>query len=159
MPERKSAPNPAKKSVKNSASPDSSAVFTKEERAAMRERAQEMKAAANKADGESAVRAKLAAMAPADRALGERIHEIVKANAPDLSPRLWYGMPAYANGDGAVVCFFQDAQKFKTRYATLGFSDKARLDDGGMWPTSYALNELTPDDEAAIAALLKKAMA
>jgi uncharacterized protein YdhG (YjbR/CyaY superfamily) len=158
MPETKSAPKPAKKSVKNSGSPDSSAIFTKEERAAMRERAQEMKAAANKADGESAVRAKLAAMAPADRALGERIHEIVKANAPHLSPRLWYGMPAYAHKDGSVVCFFQDAQKFKTRYATLGFSDKARLDDGGMWPTSYALKELTAVEESAIAALIKKAV-
>jgi uncharacterized protein YdhG (YjbR/CyaY superfamily) len=158
MPKRKSAPESPEKSVKNSASVNASAVFTKEERAAMRERAQEMKAAANKADGESAVRAKLDAMAPADRALGGRIHQIIKANAPSLSPRLWYGMPAYADKGGSVVCFFQDGQKFKTRYATLGFSDKARLDDGGMWPTSYALKELTPVEEAAIAALVKKAV-
>ena len=158
MPEKKSASKSAKKSVKNSRSPATPAAFTREERAAMRERAQEMKAAADKAEGETALRERLAAMAPADRALGERIHEIVKANAPGLSPRIWYGMPAYADKDGSMVCFFQDGQKFKTRYATLGFSDKARLDDGGMWPTSYALKELTPLDEAAIAALVKKAV-
>ena len=154
MPEKRSAPRPPKDSARNS---ESSAVFTKEERAAMRERAQEMKAAATKAEGESAVRAKLAAMASADRAIGERIHAIVKANAPTLSPRLWYGMPAYADSDGSTVCFFQDAQKFKTRYATLGFSDKALLDEGGIWPTSYALKELTSVEEAAIAALIRKA--
>src|ERR671919_91803 len=109
--------------------------FTKEERAAMKERAQEVKAAARKADGESAVLTKIAEMPKPDRAMAERLHAIVKASAPDLSPRTWYGMPAYAK-DGKVVCFFQCAQKFKTRYATLGFSDTANLDDGAMWPTS-----------------------
>jgi uncharacterized protein YdhG (YjbR/CyaY superfamily) len=133
--------------------------FTDEERAAMRERAQELKAAAraDKTDGESAVLAKIAAMHPSDRAMGERLHAIIKASAPVLSPKTWYGMPAYAK-DGQVVCFFQNAQKFKTRYATLGFSDKANLDEGHMWPTAYALAELTNDDEAKIAALVKKAV-
>ena len=127
----------------------------------MREHVREQKSAARggaaKADGESEVLAKLAAMSPSDRALGERLHAIVKANAPSLSPKLWYGMPAYANQDGQVVCFFQDAQKFKSRYATLGFSDKAHLDEGPMWPTSFALKELTPAEEARIAALVKRA--
>ena len=136
--------------------------FTDEEMAAMRERAQEIKAtrrgpAANKADGESAVLEKIAAMPPADRALGERLHAIITASAPSLSPKTWYGMPAYAKDD-QVVCFFQNSQKFKTRYATLGFSDKAKLDDGHMWPTAFALTELTPDVEAKIAALVKKAV-
>src|SRR5262249_58684154 len=103
------------------------------------------------------VLAKLASMSAADRAMGERLHALIKASAPDLSPRLWYGMPAYAK-DGKVVCFFQDARKFKTRYATLGFSDKANLDDGQMWPTSYALMKLTPADEARIAEIVKKAL-
>ena len=110
-----------------------------------------------KVDGESAVLAKLAAMPAPDRAMGERLHAIIKASAPGLSPKLWYGMPAYAK-DGKVVCFFQDAQKFKTRYATLGFSDKATLDEGHMWPTGFALKELTAADEARIAALVKKAV-
>jgi hypothetical protein len=137
--------------------------FTDEERAAMKERAQELKAAArrgpraDKADGESAVLAKIAEMPEADRAMGERLHAIITASAPALSPRLWYGMPAYAK-DGNVVCFFQSAQKFKTRYATLGFSDKANLDDGAMWPTAFALKELTAADEARIGALVKKAV-
>ena len=137
--------------------------FTDEERAAMKERAKELKAAArrgpraDKADGESAVLAKIAEMPEPDRAMGERLHAIIKASAPALSPRLWYGMPAYAK-DGNVVCFFQSAQKFKTRYATLGFSDKANLDDGAMWPTAFALTELTAADEARIAALVKKAV-
>jgi uncharacterized protein YdhG (YjbR/CyaY superfamily) len=131
--------------------------FTAEERAAMRERARELKAAAGKADDESAVLEKIAAMAPPDRAMAERLHAIVKANAPALAPKLWYGMPAYAR-DGNVVCFFQDARKFKTRYATLGFSDKASLDDGCMWPIAFALNELKAADEARIAALVKKAV-
>jgi uncharacterized protein YdhG (YjbR/CyaY superfamily) len=137
--------------------------FTEEERAAMKERLQEMKAEARrgskagKADGESALLAKIAELRDSDRAMAERLHAIVKANAPTLSPKTWYGMPAYArNGD--VVCFFQGAQKFKTRYATLGFSDKANLDDGDMWPTSFALKELTAAVEAEIAALLKKAV-
>ena len=129
--------------------------FTNEERGAMRERVQELKA--DKADGESAVLAKIAEMKEADRAMGKRLHAIIKTSAPALSPRLWYGMPAYAK-DGKVVCFFQAAQKFKTRYATFGFSDKANLDEGAMWPTAYALNGLTAADEARIAALLKKAV-
>ena len=136
--------------------------FTDEERLAMRERVQELKAAARrgpgagKADEESAVLAKIAAMPAPDRAMGERLHAVIKASAPALSPRTWYGMPAYAK-DGNVVCFFQSGQKFKTRYATFGFSDKANLDDGAMWPTAFALKELTAAEEARIAALVKKA--
>ncbi len=137
--------------------------FTDEERAAMQERVQELKAAARpgpraeKADEESAVLEKIAAMPAPDRAMGERIHAIIKASAPGLSPKLWYGMPAYAK-DGNVVCFFQAAQKFKARYATLGFSDKATLDEGHMWPTTFALKELTAADEARIGALVKRAV-
>jgi uncharacterized protein YdhG (YjbR/CyaY superfamily) len=128
--------------------------FTDEERAAMKERAKELKA--GEADGESDVLAKLAEMTGSDRAMGERLHAIIKASAPDLTPRTWYGMPAYAK-DGKVVCFFQPAQKFKSRYATLGFNDEANLDDGTMWPTAFALTELTKADEKRIAALVKKA--
>src|SRR5215218_5751108 len=131
--------------------------FTDEERAAMRERAKELKAEAQKADGESAVLAKIAEMPEADRAMAERLHEIVKASAPALSPKTWYGMPAYAK-DGKVVCLFQSAQKFSTRYATLGFSDKANLDEGAMWATSFALKELTATEEAKISALVKRAL-
>ena len=139
--------------------------FPAEERAAMQERARELKAEArrgprakkNGADGEREVLAKIAEMAEPDRSMAERLHAIIKAAAPALSPRLWYGMPAYAR-DGNVVCFFQDAAKFKARYATLGFSDKANLDDGAMWPSSYALTKLTAADEARIAALVKKAV-
>ena len=132
--------------------------FTAEERAAMKERAGELKAArAGKADGESDVLAKIAEMPEKDRAMAERLHAIVKASAPALSPRTWYGMPAYAK-DGNVVCFFQNARKFKTRYATFGFSDKANLDEGAMWPTSFALKELTAAEEKRIAALVKKAV-
>jgi uncharacterized protein YdhG (YjbR/CyaY superfamily) len=137
--------------------------FTDEERAAMRERAQELKAEARrggkkaKADGESDVLAKIADMQERDRAMAERLHSIVKASAPALSPRTWYGMPAYAK-DGKVVCFFQSAQKFKSRYATFGFSDKANLDEGDMWPTAFALKELTAAEEAKIGAFLKKAV-
>jgi uncharacterized protein YdhG (YjbR/CyaY superfamily) len=131
--------------------------FTDEERAAMKERAQELKAEARKADGESAVLAKIAEMQGPDRAMAERLHAIVKGSAPDLSPKTWYGMPAYAR-DGKVVCFFQSAEKFKARYATLGFSDEANLDQGSMWPTSFALKELTADEEAKIGALVKKAV-
>ena len=133
--------------------------FTDEERAAMKERAQELKAAArtDKPDGESAVLATIAAMPEPDRALGEQLHAIVKASAPALSPRLWYGMPAYAK-DGKVVCFFQSAAKFKTRYATFGFQHEANLDEGAMWPTTFALKELTAAEEARIAALVKKAV-
>ena len=134
-------------------------TFSDEERAAMKERAREVKAAARgrKADGEAEVLAKIAEMQEPDRAMAERIHAIVKASAPDLSPRTWYGMPAYAK-DGKVVCFFQSGEKFKTRYATFGFSDKANLDDSPMWPTSFALKELTEAEEATIAALVKKAV-
>ncbi len=131
--------------------------FTAEERAAMRERAKEQKAEAHRADGERAVLAKIAEMHGPDRAMAERLHEIVKASAPDLWPKTWYGMPAYAK-DGKVVCFFQSAQKFNSRYATLGFSDKANLDEGSMWPTSFALKELTATEEAKIGALVKKAV-
>jgi uncharacterized protein YdhG (YjbR/CyaY superfamily) len=132
--------------------------FTAEERAAMRERVKELKGArGGKADGESDVLEKIAEMPKGDRAMAERLHALVKSTAPDLSPRTWYGMPAYAK-DGKVVCFFQSAQKFKSRYATLGFSDKANLDKGAMWPTSFALNELTGAEEKKIVALLKKAV-
>jgi uncharacterized protein YdhG (YjbR/CyaY superfamily) len=132
--------------------------FTAEERAAMKERAKEQKAEAQKADGESAVLAKIAEMQASDRAMAERLHEIVKAGAPDLSPKTWYGMPAYADKDGKVVCHFQSAEKFNTRYATLGFSDKANLDEGAMWPTSFALKELSAAEEARIGELVKKAV-
>ena len=137
--------------------------FTDEERAAMKERAQELKAEARrgprakKADGESDVLAKIAEMPKPDRAMAERLHAIIKASAPALSPRTWYGMPAYAK-DGNVVCFFQSAQKFKARYATFGFSDKANLDEGTVWPVAFALKELTAADEARIGALVKKAV-
>ena len=131
--------------------------FSDEERAAMKERARELKAAANTADGEADVLAKIAEMPEPDRAMGERLHAIIKASAPALSPRTWYGMPAYAK-DGNVVCFLQPAQKFKARYSTLGFSDKANLDQGTMWPVVFALTELTGADEARIGALVKKAV-
>ncbi len=135
-----------------------SSGFSAEEKAAMKERARELKAEALKADGESALLAKLAEMPKADRAIGERIHAIVKASAPDLTPKTWYGMPAYANRDGKVVCFFRSAAKFGSRYATFGFSDQANLDDGAMWPTDFALKKLTAADEKKIAALVKKAV-
>jgi uncharacterized protein YdhG (YjbR/CyaY superfamily) len=137
--------------------------FTDDERAAMRERAQELRSStrrgsrATKADGESDLLAKIAEMPDHDRAIAERLHAIIKATAPELSPRTWYGMPAYAR-DGKVVCFFQSGHKFKTRYATLGFSDRANLDDGVMWPNAYALTELTAAEEARISALVQKAL-
>jgi uncharacterized protein YdhG (YjbR/CyaY superfamily) len=131
--------------------------FTAEERAAMRERARELKAEAQRADGERAVLAKIAEMQGPDRAMAKRLHEIVKASAPALSPKTWYGMPAYAK-DGKVLCFFQSAQKFDSRYATFSFSDKANLDEGAMWPTSFALKELTATEEAKISALVKRAV-
>jgi uncharacterized protein YdhG (YjbR/CyaY superfamily) len=135
--------------------------FTDEERGAMKERAKELKAAARQAgkaaDDESAVLAKIAEMPEPDRAMAERLHEIVKASAPDLSPRTWYGMPAYANKDGKVVCYFTPASKFNSRYATFGFNDDANLDEGSMWPTSFALTKLTAADEKKIGALVKKA--
>jgi uncharacterized protein YdhG (YjbR/CyaY superfamily) len=159
-----SAKKATQKSGKSTtASGKKSKGFTDEERAAMKERAQELKATARrgpragKADGESDVLAKIAEMPEADRAMAERIHALIRASAPALSPRTWYGMPAYAK-DGKVVCYFQSAQKFKTRYATFGFSDKANLDEGAMWPTSFALRELTSADEARIGALVKKAV-
>jgi uncharacterized protein YdhG (YjbR/CyaY superfamily) len=152
---------PAKKGTQKSAK---SAVatkkrydgFTDEEKDAMKNRVQEMKAAANKADGENAVLATIAQMKGQDRALAERLHALVKASAPALSPRTWYGMPAYAK-DGKIVCHFQTAKKFNTRYATLGFSDAAKLDEGAMWPVAFALTKLTAAEEARIAALVKKA--
>ena len=130
--------------------------FTAEEKAAMRARSRELK---NKADGESAVRDSIAAMSPPDRALAKRVHELVKAAAPDLTPKTWYGMPAYANKDGKVVCFFRDAGKFKERYAMFGFNDSAKLDAGSMWPVAFALTKLTAADEKKISALVKKAAA
>jgi uncharacterized protein YdhG (YjbR/CyaY superfamily) len=136
--------------------------FTAEERAAMRERARELKAeeraSKNRAEGERALLEKVAEMPPADRALAEQIHSIVTANAPALFPKTWYGMPAYANDDGKVVCYFTSADKFKSRYATLGFNDDANLDEGAMWPTSFALTKLTAAEEKKIAALVKKAV-
>ena len=162
MTERKPARKGSKKSAKSTTG-KARKGFTKEERDAMRERAQELKAetrrgtGAGKTEEENAVLEKIAAMPAPDRALGERLHALIKANAPVLSPKLWYGMPAYAK-DGKVVCFFQSSQKFKTRYGTIGFSDKANLDEGAMWPTAFALTELTAADEARIAALVKKAV-
>jgi len=131
--------------------------FTDEERGAMKQRAKELKSEAEAADAESAVLAKIAEMQEPDRVMAERLHAIIKANAPGLSPKLWYGMPSYAR-DGKIVCFFQDAQKFKTRYATFGFNDTANLDEGGMWPVAFALKELTDAEEASIVALVKKAV-
>jgi len=145
---------PAKRKT---ASRNSSKGFTPEERAAMKERAQEQKAIANRAEGEKLLLAKVAEMPPKERAMAKRLHAIVSASAPDLMPRTWYGMPAYAK-DGEVLCFFQSAAKFKTRYASFGFSDAANLDQGSMWPVTFALKELTPTEEKKIAALVKKAV-
>ena len=146
---------------KNTTAIKKSKGFTDEERAAMKERAQELKAAEradkDKADGESAVLAKIDEMSEPERTMARRLHAIIKASAPVLSPKLWYGMPAYAS-DGKIVCFFQSAQKFKTRYATFGFSDTANLDEGSLWPVAFALKELTAGEEATIAALVKKAV-
>jgi uncharacterized protein YdhG (YjbR/CyaY superfamily) len=156
MAERKPAKKGTKKAAKGTGG--ASTGLTAEERAALRETIAERKAAAGKAEGESAVLAKIASMPASDRALAKRIHEIVKANAPALSPKTWYGMPAYANKDGKIVCFFTAADKFKSRYATLGFNDDAHLDEGHMWPTSWALTELNAAEEARIGALVKKAV-
>jgi uncharacterized protein YdhG (YjbR/CyaY superfamily) len=150
----KDTKKPAKGTAARDETPED---WTDEERAAMKERAKELKAGAKKADGERDVLAKIAEMPDADRAMAERLHAIVKASAPALSPRTYYGMPAYAK-DGKVVCFFQAADKFKARYATFGFNDSANLDDGKMWPTSWALTELTAADEARIGELVKKAV-
>jgi uncharacterized protein YdhG (YjbR/CyaY superfamily) len=144
---------------KESATPSDKSTkrFTDEERAAMKDRLQELKAEAKKADAEEAVLAKIAEMSEPDRIMGERLHAIIKASAPALSPKLWYGMPAYAK-DGKIICFYQPAEKFKSRYATFGFNDDATLDEGGMWPTAFALKELTAAEEATIGALVKKAV-
>ena len=166
MADKKPAKKGAQKSARSTSTTSTgkaSTGFTDEERAAMREHVEELKAAArrgargDKADEERAVLEKIAEMPAPDRVMAERIHAIIKASAPGLAPRLWYGMPAYAR-DGNVICFFQAAQKFKARYATLGFSDKATLDEGHMWPTSFALTELTAADETRIVALVKKAV-
>ena len=142
--------------------PAKSSTFTNDEKAAMKERAREQKAEARRgaarADGEKDLLAKIAEMPDSDRVMAERIHALITSTAPDLSPKTWYGMPAYANGDGKIVCFFQAADKFKYRYATLGFNEDANLDDGSMWPTAFALTELTAADEARIGALVKKAV-
>ena len=156
MAERKPASKGTQKSTKGAVTAGKKLEgFTEEERAAMRERVQELKG--DTTEGEGAVLAKIAEMPGPDRTMAERFHAIIKASAPGITPRLWYGMPAYAK-EGKVVCFFQSAQKFKTRYATLGFSDKANLDEGVMWPTSFALKELTAAEEARIAALVKRAV-
>ena len=144
----KKSKQPAKGTNKNEG-------FTAEEKAAMKARARELKA---NEDGESAVREAIAKMSPQDRAIAKRLHELIRAAAPDLTPKTWYGMPAYANKDGKVVCFFRDAGKFKDRYATFGFNDRAKLDEGSMWPVAFALTKLTPADEARISALVKKAV-
>jgi uncharacterized protein YdhG (YjbR/CyaY superfamily) len=156
-----SAKQATQKSTKSSSASSESKGFTDAERAAMKERARELKAEArankNRAEGERDVLAKIAEMPEADRAIATQLHAIIKASAPALSPKTWYGMPAYAK-DGKIVCFFQSADKFKSRYATLGFNDAAKLDDGAMWPTSFALKELTAAEEAKIGALVKKAV-
>ena len=164
MAERKAATKGTQQSAKSPPKKDkTSKGFTDEERAAMKDRSQELKAAARrgpragKADGESDVLAKIAEMPKPDRAMAKRVHAIIKASAPALSPKTWYGMPAYAK-DGKVVCFFQSAHKFKSRYPTLGFSDEANLDEGAMWPTAFALKELTAAEEAKIGALVTKAL-
>jgi uncharacterized protein YdhG (YjbR/CyaY superfamily) len=143
--------------AKSTAKSKKSKGFSAEERAAMKERAKELKAEAERADGESALLAKIAEMKGNDRAMAKRLHAIVKANAPGLSPKTWYGMPAYAR-DGKVVCFFKSAEKFKSRYATLGFGEEANLDEGAMWPTDFALKKLTDTEEKKIVALVKKAV-
>jgi len=145
-----------KKSAKSTTATKRNEAFTDEERAAIKDRVRETKAATEKADGESVVLAKIAEMAEPDRAMAKRLHAVIKASSPVLSPKLWYGMPAYAK-DEKVVCFFQPAQKFKTRYATFGFNDAAHLDEGTMWPVAFALTKLTAADEARIGALVKKA--
>jgi uncharacterized protein YdhG (YjbR/CyaY superfamily) len=158
MAEKKTAKKSTQTTAKRTTAPrNSSSKFTADERAAMKERAKELKAQAAKADGEEALRAAIAKMQGKDRAMAKRVHAIVTASAPELSPKTWYGMPAYAK-DGEVVCFFQDAGKFKTRYATFGFSDAAKLDQGALWPVTFALKELTAADEKKIAALVKKAV-
>ena len=158
MAEKKPAKKSTQKTAKRTtATGKTSKGFTAEERAAMKERAQELKAATDRASGESQLLAKIAEMPEPDRAMAKRLHAVITASAPDLWPKTWYGMPAYAK-DGKVVCFFQSAQKFKSRYATFGFSDEAKLDEGSLWPTAFALKKLTPAEETKIAALVKKAV-
>jgi uncharacterized protein YdhG (YjbR/CyaY superfamily) len=159
MPAKKTATKSSAKSTKRASAPrnSSSGKFSAAEREAMKDRARELKASKNREEGERACREAIAKMKEPDRAMAKRVHALVTAADPDLAPRTWYGMPAYAKDD-KVVCFFQDAQKFKSRYATFGFSDEASLDKGGMWPTSYALMELTPAEEKKIADLVKKAV-
>jgi uncharacterized protein YdhG (YjbR/CyaY superfamily) len=158
---KKSGESATKKATKKSTKDVTGKGFTDEERAAMKERARELKAEAranrSKAEGENDVLAKIAEMKGSDRAMAKRLHEIIKASAPDLSPRTWYGMPAYAK-DGKVLCYFQSAQRFKSRYATFGFSDEANLDEGAIWPIAFALKELTDAEGARIGALVKKAV-
>jgi len=160
MPKKKSAPARKPKALKRPSSTRTN-VFNADERAAMRDRVQEVKAErggqATGQSGSALVLDKIGAMAEPDRALGRKLHDLIMASAPNLTPRLWYGMPSYSR-DGDVVCFFQPAQRFKTRYATLGFSDKAKLDDGNLWATGFAVRQLTAADEARIAALIKKAV-
>jgi uncharacterized protein YdhG (YjbR/CyaY superfamily) len=157
MAERKAAKKGTKKTAMGTTGKASTGL-TAEERAALRETIAERKAAAGKAEGDSAVVAKIAEMPAPDRAMAKRIHELIKASAPTLAPKTWYGMPAYANKDGKVVCYFTPASKFKSRYATFGFNDDANLDEGGMWPISFALTKLTAAEEARIGALVKKAV-
>ena len=157
MAERKPAKTGAQKPAKSTGAIGKAAKFTDEELGAMKARVRELKAGADEADGERAVLAKIAEMATPERAMAKRLHAIIKASAPNLSPKLWYGMPAYAR-DGKIVCHFQSASKFKTRYATLGFSDAAQLDEGGLWPVAFALKALTAAEEAKISTLVKKAL-
>jgi uncharacterized protein YdhG (YjbR/CyaY superfamily) len=157
MAEKRSAVKSTKKSVK-STTRKSSGALTAEEKAAMRETVQERKAAARGANDEKALLAKIAEMSTKDRGIAKRLHGLVKSSAPSLTPKTWYGMPAYANKDGKVICYYTPADKFKSRYATFGFNDDAKLDDGNMWPTSFALKELTAADEKKIGALVKKAV-
>ena len=157
MAERKPAKKGTQKPAKSTSAIGKAAKFTDEELGAMKARVRELKAGADEADGERTVLAKIAEMAAPERAMAKRLHAIIKASAPTLSPKLWYGMPAYAK-DGKIVCHFQSASKFKTRYATLGFSDAAHLDEGGLWPVAFALKELTAAEEARIGALVKKAL-
>jgi len=152
QPAKKAAGKPAKKSVA------SASGFSADEKAAMKERARELKAQKSRAEGEADLLAKIAGMHETDRAMATRLHAIVKAAAPGLLPKTWYGMPAYANAEGKIVCFFRDAQKFGDRYATFGFNDAAKLDDGAMWPTAFALLKLTSADEKKIAALVKQSV-
>jgi hypothetical protein len=157
MAERKPPKRTTQKSATGTSAIGKVAKFTDEELGAMKQRVRELKAGADKADGEREVLAKIAAMRAPDRAMGKRLHDLITASAPSLSPKLWYGMPAYAK-EGKIVCFYQDAQKFKTRYATLGFSDQANLDEGGLWPVAFAVTELNAAEEARIGALVKKAV-